>query len=81
MYRQYEDPWKLEDRLEDAKRRLEIAEDEDPDNDDRIIDLLEEIEELKERINFAWQDQEYDENYAHDMGYDQDSGWEEIENV
>lgn len=81
MYRQYEDPWKLEDRLEDAKRRLEIAEDEDPDNDDRIIDLLEEIEELKERINFAWQDQEYDENYAHDMGYDQESGWEEIENV
>lgn len=81
MYRQYEDPWMLEDRLEDAKRRLEIAEDEDPDNDDRIIDLLEEIEELKERINFAWQDQEYDENYAHDMGYDQESGWEEIENV
>lgn len=81
MYRQYEDPWKLEDRLEDANRRLEIAEDEDPDNDDRIIDLLEEIEELKERINFAWQDQEYDENYAHDMGYDQESGWEEIENV
>ena len=81
MYRQYEDPWKLEDRLDAARERLEIAKQEDPDNDDRIIDLLEEIEELKERINFAWQDQEYDENYAHDMGYDQDSGWEEIENV
>lgn len=81
MYRQYEDPWKLEDRLEDAKRRLEIAKQEDPDNDDRIIDLVLEVQELEERVNFAWQDQEYDENYAHDMGYDQESGWEEIENV
>ena len=81
MYRQYEDPWNLEDRLDAARERLEIAKQEDPDNDDRIIDLLEEIEEMKERINFAWQDQEYDENYAHDIGYDQESGWEEIENV
>ena len=71
MYRQYEDPWKLEDRLKEAKERLELAKLEDPDNDDRIIDLALEVHELEERVNFAWQDQEYDENYAHDMGYDQ----------
>lgn len=72
MYRQYEDPWALEERLKQAKERLEQAKLEDPDNDDRIIDLALEVHELEERVNFAWQDQEYDENYAHDMGYDQD---------
>lgn len=70
MYRQYEDPWKLEGRLKEAKERLEQAKQEDPENIDRIIDLAEEVESLKERVNFAWQDQEYDENYAHEMGYD-----------
>ena len=72
MYRQYEDPWKLEDRLEEAQKRLEQAKEEDPENIDRIIDLVNEVESLKERVNFAWQDQEYDENYAHEMGYDQE---------
>lgn len=70
MYRQYEDPWKLEDRLEKAEKELEQAKEEDPENIDRIIDLVNEVESLRERVNFAWQDQEYDENYAHDMGYD-----------
>lgn len=70
MYRQYEDPWKLQDRLEEAEKELEQAKEEDPENIDRIIDLAEEVESLKERVNFAWQDQEYDENYAHEMGYD-----------
>lgn len=70
MYRQYEDPWKLQDRLEEAEKELEQAKEEDPENIDRIIDLVNEVESLKERVNFAWQDQEYDENYAHDMGYD-----------
>lgn len=70
MYRHYEDPWKLEDRLKEAKERLEQAKQEDPDNDDYIIDLALEVQELEERVNFAWQDQEYDDNYAHEMGYD-----------
>lgn len=72
MYRQYEDPWALEERLKQAKERLDQAKQEDPGNDDMIIDLVLEVHELEERVNFAWQDQEYDENYAHDMGYDQD---------
>lgn len=70
MYRHYEDPWKLEDRLENAKKRLEQAKQEDPENIDLIIDLVNEVESLRERVNIAWQDQEYDDNYAHEMGYD-----------
>lgn len=70
MYRRYEDPWKLEDRLGNAKKRLEQAKQEDPENIDLIIDLANEVESLRERVNFAWQDQEYDDNYAHEMGYD-----------
>jgi len=66
MYRQYEDPQKLEKMLEEAQARLEIARQEDPNNDDRIIDLYLEVESLKERVNFAWQDDEYDEQYASD---------------
>lgn len=54
MYRQYENPWKLEDQLAEAKKRLA----QNPENEDLAL----EVHELEERINFAWQDQEYDEN-------------------
>ena len=56
MYRQYENPWKLEDQLAEAKQRLA----ENPYDED----LANEVAELKERVNFAWQDDEYDEDYA-----------------
>ena len=56
IYRQYENPRTLEDMLEDAKRRLA----ENPYDEDLVL----EVEDLKERINFAWQDDEYDEDYA-----------------
>ena len=56
MYRRYENPRTLEDMLEDAKRRLA----ENPYDED----LANEVAELKERVNFAWQDDEYDEDYA-----------------
>ena len=61
MYRQYEDPYKLEkelEQVEDEYRRF---------LDDGGIDedgsWQERIGNLKERINFAWQDDEYEENY------------------
>lgn len=63
MNRQYEDPHKVEQMLDEAQRELEIAK-RDDDNIDRIIDLHNWVEELKERINFAWQDDEYDEMEA-----------------
>lgn len=56
MYRQYEDPYKLEECLAELKKRRAKATDED-----EIMSLDEDIAELKERINFAWQDDEYDE--------------------
>lgn len=55
MYRQYENPRALEERLEEAKHRLA----KNPDDED----LCNEVAELKERINFAWQDEEYDSDY------------------
>lgn len=58
MYRQYEDPHKLQQQLEEAQQRLA----ENPDDEDYAI----EVESLKERINFAWQDDEYDCDYMRD---------------
>jgi hypothetical protein len=52
MYRQYEDPYVLENQL--AKARKELAQ--NPNNEDLAL----EVHELKERVNFAWQDQEYE---------------------
>ena len=62
MYRQYEDPRKLEDELEKVKNEYELAYAEGNLSEDDIIYYQERIEELKERINFAWQDEEYDES-------------------
>lgn len=56
MYRQYEDARTLKERLERIKEEFERETDED-----RRISLHETIEELEERINFAWQDEEHDE--------------------
>lgn len=51
MYRQYEDPYVLEERLERVKTAIAMETDEDS-----LIYLQEEKAELEERINFAWQD-------------------------
>lgn len=58
MYRQHEDPYVLQDRLEEAKANLLKAQDENLDIE-IIISLHEDVEMLKERINFAWQDADY----------------------
>jgi hypothetical protein len=63
MYRQYENPYTLEQQLAEAEKRLA----ENPDDGD----LYNEVAELKDRINFAWQDNEYEcdymrENYQED---------------
>ena len=63
MYRHYEDPHKLQEQLEEAERRYA----ENPYDEDNCIAVA----DLKERINFAWQDDEYDcdymqENYPED---------------
>lgn len=62
MYRQYEDPYKLEGWLREAEADLEKARYED--DLDRQIDLYDTVEALKARINYAWQDDEYDRDYG-----------------
>lgn len=71
MYRQYENPAKIQKMLEAAEEELARAKEEDRENIDidLIIDLDNWVQSLKERLNFAWQDDEYDENYAREMGY------------
>jgi hypothetical protein len=55
IYRQHEDPWKLEQQLAEAKQRLA----ENPLNEDLALD----VHELEERVNFAWQDDEAENEY------------------
>ena len=66
MFRQYEDPRKLETMLAEARAALEVAKN-DPDYEGLdLVYLYEDVASLEERVNFAWQDEEYDENYARD---------------
>lgn len=67
MYRQYNDPHTLEEQL--REKEAELAELRDRVNQgeedmDIMIDVMLDIEELKEQINFAWQDDEYDASFA-----------------
>ena len=55
MYRQYENPYELEKELAELEAELK----KNPTDEDLAFSVY----ELKERINFAWQDDEYDENY------------------
>ena len=61
MYRQYENPYKLNKYLceLEAEYQTLIESGVDADEED-FIDLCCEIADIKERINFAWQDDEYD---------------------
>lgn len=62
MYRQYENPYKLEKQLEELKAKMHKAVEENAD-EETLMSFAYDIAELEERINFAWQDEEYDENY------------------
>lgn len=55
MYRQYENPYELERQLEELRSQYLKAVNENAD-EDILIYLANDIAELKERINFAWQD-------------------------
>lgn len=56
MYRQYEDPYQIERLIEAAE--IEMQEAVARDDEDRQIALAEELAELNDRLNFAWQDDE-----------------------
>ena len=57
MYRQYENPYVLEKRLEELKEEYCTAVETNA-NEDILTNLQYDIMELEERINFAWQDDE-----------------------
>ena len=67
MFRAYEDPRKLEEQLEKVKEQIEA----NPDD----IDLYQEKADLEERINFAWQDDEFDCLYAREHWRDDPEYW------
>ena len=56
MYRQYEDPYVIERLIESLE--IEMQEAVAMDDEDRQIRIAEELAELKDRLNFAWQDDE-----------------------
>lgn len=57
MYRQYEKPNTLKEALTNLKREYQIALENNAD-DETLICLHDDIENLKERLNFAYQDME-----------------------
>ena len=70
MFRVYENPRNLEEALKKKQEEydnLRLAACIAPPSDfvqDKLLDLHNEIEELKQRVNFAWQDEEYSEACA-----------------
>lgn len=77
MYRQYENPYELNKYLCELEAEFDTCFENGESLED-LIDLAEDIATLKERINFAWQDEEYDEmnrDYADEMWM-----WENVYN-
>ena len=65
MYRRYENPGKVQELLRIAEAAYEKAIAEGAD-DDRLFDLYGDVLDLKDRLRFAWADQEEEENYRRD---------------
>ena len=84
MYRQYENPYELNKYLCELEAEFDTRFENGESLED-LINLAEDIATLKERINFAWQDDEYDEmnrDYADEMWmwencYNTDMDWNE----
>lgn len=61
MYRRYEDIGTLNEMLKEAKKRYESMSNDDVD---ALVDAYLEVADLEDRIRFAWDDEEYDEEYT-----------------
>lgn len=76
MFRSYENPYTLEDLLEAKKQARAAYALEHPDDLDVLVDYDLDIQELEDRINFAWQDDEYDCEHADPSFEDEEfSAW------
>ena len=62
MYRQYENPRTLENQLNALKKEYKVLSEQGAD-EDTLVSMAMDIEELEERVNFSWQDEEHDEEY------------------
>lgn len=72
MYRQYENPRELEKELSKAKERLKELKakvDKGELDFDVLVDAQLNVDELSDRTNFAWQDEEYEEDYRIENPY------------
>lgn len=72
MYRAYEDPRELTKQLDEKKARYEELEEQVNNGEldfDVLVDAHEDIAELEDRVNFAWQDEEFEENYKIENPY------------
>lgn len=58
MYRQYEYPYEIEKLIERAE--IEMQEAIAMNDEDAQISIAQELAELNDRLNYAWQDDEYD---------------------
>lgn len=63
MYRSYENPHKLEDMLREKREEYNELRKQGADAHE-LIELAIEINDLEQRVNFAWQDDEYDCDYC-----------------
>lgn len=71
MYRAYENPRELETQLEKKKANYEELKAKVNNGKldfDVLVDAQLDISELEERVNFAWQDEEFEEDYARENG-------------
>jgi len=66
MYRNYENPKKLQRMINEAKHRYDDYKLSYPDDIDGLIDRKLELDELYDRLRFAYDDEEYEE---YDEGY------------
>ena len=63
MYRQYENPQALENDLKALKNDYEDAQKNGADFD-TLFSLHEKILDMTARVNYAWQDDEYDAGFT-----------------
>jgi hypothetical protein len=61
MYRQYENPRTLQAELDRTKAEFDDIVTMCKVDDDTLAYYHDKIEELEARLNYAWQDEEYDE--------------------
>lgn len=61
MYRQYENPRTLQAELDRAKAEFDDIQASGKVDNDTLVYYHDKIEELEARLNYAWQDEEYDE--------------------